>query len=46
MCAGNPGTVVKVDSKDSCTKFRVLVVPGKATDLWYGKPMCEAVVGR
>jgi hypothetical protein len=35
-CAGKIGTVLQVDLGDQSAKVRVIVMPGRADELWFG----------
>jgi len=35
-CAGKLGTVIRIDSKDRSAKIRVIVLPGRADEVWFG----------
>lgn len=35
-CAGKVGTITKVDPRDRSVKVRVMVLPGRADEVWFG----------
>mmetsp|Transcript_74048 Transcript_74048/g.133483 ORF Transcript_74048/g.133483 Transcript_74048/m.133483 type:complete len:184 (-) Transcript_74048:249-800(-) len=35
-CAGKLGTVINIDPEDQSVKVRVIVLPGRADELWFG----------
>jgi len=35
-CAGKIGTVIRIDEKDRSVKIRVIVLPGRADEVWFG----------
>ena len=42
-CAGKLGTILALDEADHTAKVRVVVVPGRADDLWFGIAALEPV---
>merc|ERR1712113_616330 len=45
-CAGKLGTIVDTDPRDQSVKVRVMVLPGRADEVWFGAGAVEPLPER